>query len=117
MNSFYVEFIKRFNKDARFKDCKLSCTEHRKKSYKDGKELEVKILRVVVQINIKNSLFLKTISFRINYILEENSTEVVTNSGYIKKKYKDLDYGKISLFIYESIKDLKRKDLSIIEVL
>lgn len=117
MNSFYAELINKFNKDVRLKDVKLSFTEGRRKCYKDREELEVKILRVVAQIDVNNNLFLKTLSFRINHILEDDFTEVITSSGYIKKDFEGLDYKKISLFIYESINDLKRKDLSIREVL
>ena len=89
----------------------------RRKTYKNGKEYELKILRIVVQTKAEGSSFLRTFSFRINHIIEENSAEVVTNLGYIKKEFSELDYKKISQFIYESVKDLKRKELSIREVL
>ncbi len=117
MNSFYSSFIEKFTKDVRFKNIKLTFTEDRRKCYKNRKEYELKILRIVTQIDVNNELFLRTLGFRINYVLEEKSVEIVTNSGYKKKKVNDLDYKKISLFIYESIEDLKRKDLSISKIL
>lgn len=117
MKSFYNEFIKKFTKDVRFKNVKLTFTEFRRKCYKNKKELEVKGLRIVTQVDVNNELFLRTLGFRIKYVVEENSVEVITNLGYKKKKFKDLDYKKISLFIYESIEDLKRKDLSILKIL
>lgn len=118
MKSFYIEFIDKLRKDCRFKDMELSFTEDRRKYYRSGKVSELKILRVVLKVDVKNKLFLKSNSFRINYIVEENQTELVMNNGHIKKKLKGLSYSTISSSIYEKLmKDIKRKDLSTIVVL
>lgn len=117
MSSCYAEFIDKITKDIRFRDTKFSFTEYWRKCYKNKEEHEIRTLRIVLQVDVKNGLFLRTHSFRINYNLDDNSTEVVTNLGYVKEQYTELDYKKISLFIYESIEDLKRKDLSIRKVL
>jgi hypothetical protein len=118
MKNFYIEFINKLRKDCRFKDMELSVTEDRRKYYKDGKVFELKILRVVLKVDVKNGLFLKSYGFRINHIIEENQTEIVMDNGYAKKRIKGLNYNTISSIIYEkAIKDIKRKDLSTIVVL
>lgn len=103
MKDYYVEFIEKMLKDIRFGDMRISFTEHRKKCYKQGKEKEMKILRIVIGVKEKNGLFLKTYSFRINHILEDNLTEVVTNCGYNSEVLEGLNYKKISSILYKKI--------------
>lgn len=112
MKDYYVEFIEKMIKDIRFGNMKISFTEHRRKCYEQGNEKEMKILRIVIRVNEKNGLFLKTHSFRINHILEDNLTEVVSNCGYNREVLEGLNYKKISSILYKKVRRNHEKDES-----